>query len=121
MVASFLVYTTDIGSKSSVLSTVTSFLIPIMLNQDTTKSLSKKRNSFLYRYSLGFLLLFWILYSMFITMFYASMIKASLTIPSKYKPITSLREVVESGLEYTLFTDPVEEEAWKESHDPLIR
>ena len=58
---------------------------------------------------------------MFITMFYASMIKASLTIPSKYKPITSLREVVESGLEYTLFTDPVEEEAWKESPDPLIR
>lgn len=66
-------------------------------------------------------MLFWILYSMFIAMFYASMIKASLTIPSVYKPITSLREVVESGLEYTLFTDPVEEESWKESPDPLIR
>ena len=121
MAASFLVYKTNIVPKSSVLNTVTSFMIPIMLNQDTTKSLSKKRNSFLDRYSLGFLLLFWILYSMFIAMFYASMIKASLTIPSVYKPITSLREVVESGLEYTLFTDPVEEETWKESPNPLIR
>ena len=54
---------------------------------------------------------------MLISMFYASMIKASLTIPGVYKPITSLREVVKSGLEYTLFIDPVEEEVWKESHD----
>ena len=54
-------------------------------------------------------------------MFYASMIKASLTIPGVYKPITSLRKAVKSGLEYTLFIDPVEEEVWKESPDPLIR
>ena len=92
-----------------------------MLNQDATKTLSRIRNAFLSRYSLGFLLLFWIFYSMLISMFYASMIKASLTIPSVYKPITSLREVVNSGLEYTLFIDPVEKEVWKESPDPLIR
>ena len=92
-----------------------------MLNQDATKTLSGIRNSFRSRYSLGFLLLFWILYSMLISMFYASMIKASLTIPGVYKPITSLREVVKSGLKYTLFIDPVEEEVWKESPDPLIR
>ena len=66
-------------------------------------------------------MLFWIIYSMFISMFYASMIKASLTIPGAYKPITSLSEVVESGLEYTLFTDPVEEEIWRESPNSLIR
>ena len=66
-------------------------------------------------------MLFWILYSMLISMFYASMIKASLTIPGVYKPITSLREVVKSGLKYTLFIDPVEEEVWKESPNPLIR
>ncbi len=119
--ASFLVYKTEIVSQSSVLKTVTSFLIPIMLNQDATKTLSRIRNAFLSRYSLGFLLLFWIFYSMLISMFYASMIKASLTIPSVYKPITSLREVVNSGLEYTLFIDPVEKEVWKESPDPLIR
>ena len=114
-------FKTEIVSQSSVLNTVTSFLIPIMLNQDATKTLSRIRNSFPSRYSLGFLLLFWILYSMLISMFYASMIKASLTIPGVYKPITSLREVVKSGLEYTLFIDPVEEEVWKESPDPLIR
>lgn len=92
-----------------------------MLNQDATKTLSRVKNSFLSRYSLGFLLLFWILYSMLISMFYASMIKASLTIPGVYKPITSLHEVVKSGLKYTLFIDPVEEEEWKESPNPLIR
>ena len=92
-----------------------------MLNQDATKTLSRVRNSFPSRYSLGFILLFWILYSMLISMFYASMIKASLTIPGVYKPITSLREVVKSGLKYTLFIDPVEEEVWKESPNPLIR
>lgn len=73
------------------------------------------------RQSLSVILIFWIIYSMFISMFYASMIKASLTIPSVYQPITSLKEVVESGLKYTLFTDPVEEEIWKESSNPLIR
>ena len=119
--ASFLVYTTKKVAHSSVLKTVTSFLIPIMLNQDATKTLSRVRNSFPSRLSLGFLLLFWIFYSMLISMFYASMIKASLTIPGVYKPITSLREVVKSGLKYTLFIDPVEEGAWKESPDPLIR
>ena len=54
-------------------------------------------------------------------MFYASMIKASLTVQAKYKPITSLKEIVESGLPYTLFTDPVEEKNWAQSLDPLIR
>ena len=49
------------------------------------------------------------------------MIKASLTIPAKYSPITSLKEIVDSGLPYTLFTDPVEEKNWEQSSDPLIR
>ena len=72
-------------------------------------------------FSLLFLMLFWIIYCQFISMFYASLIKASLTIPSIYQPITSLADVINSGLEYTLFTDPVEEELWKQSSNPMIR
>ena len=64
---------------------------------------------------------FWMIFSFFNVMFYASMIKASLTIQGKYSPITSLKEVVESGLPYTLFTDPVEETNWALSPDPFIR
>ena len=64
---------------------------------------------------------FWMIFSFFNVMFYASMIKASLTIQRKYDPITSLKEVVKSGLPYTLVTDPVEEKNWAENPDPLIR
>ena len=72
-------------------------------------------------FSLRALMFFWMIFSFFNMMFYASMIKASLTIQGKYSPITSLKEVVESGLPYTLFTDPVEETNWALSPDPLIR
>ena len=66
-------------------------------------------------------MIFWIIFSFFNVMFYASMIKASLTVQAKYSPITSLKEIVESGLPYTLFTDTVEEKNWAQSSDPLIR
>ena len=72
-------------------------------------------------FSLSILLLFWIIYSMFLAMFYASLIKASLTIPTEYQPIKSLKQIVQSGLPFTLHTDPVEEEIWKKSSNPLIR
>ena len=66
-------------------------------------------------------MIFWIIFSFFNVMFYASMIKASLTVQAKYSPITSLKQIVESGLPYTLFTDPVEEKNWAQSSEPLIR
>ena len=72
-------------------------------------------------FSLRALMFFWMIFSFFNMMFYASMIKASLTIQGKYSPITSLKEVVKSGLPYTLFTDPVEEKNWAENPDSLIR
>ena len=71
--------------------------------------------------SLRALMIFWIIFSFFNVMFYASMIKASLTVQAKYSPITSLKQIVESGLPYTLFTDTVEEKNWAQSSDPLIR
>ena len=63
----------------------------------------------------------WIVYCQLISMFYASKIMASLTIPRVYQPITSLQDVVDSGLQYTLFTDPVEETIWNKSSNPLRR
>jgi hypothetical protein len=67
------------------------------------------------------LLFSWIVFCCFNTFFYASLIKASLTFPAMYRPITSLREIVDSGLPYILFTDPFEEEGWRRSSNPLIR
>ena len=45
--ASFLVVEANIVSISSVLNNVTSFLIPIMLNQDTTKTFNNKIRNYL--------------------------------------------------------------------------
>jgi hypothetical protein len=73
-------------------------------------------------FSLKFLVLFWVTFCCFNTFFYASLIKASLTFPGMQSPITSLKEIVESGLPYKLFNrDPIEEASWRKSLNPLIR
>ena len=65
---------------------------------------------------------FWIVSSMLVTMFYASMIKASLTIPSFTEPMNNLRQIVDSNLPFSMVNvDPIEVDFWSTSPDQFIR
>ena len=65
---------------------------------------------------------FWIVSSMLVTMFYASMIKASLTIPSFTEPMSNLKQIVDSNLPFSMVNvDPIEVEFWSTSPDQFIR
>ena len=63
-----------------------------------------------------------VLFSQFLIMFYASMIKATLTIPIVEKPPQDLKEIVASDLPFSMVNiDPVEVRVWSKSSDPNIR
>ena len=72
--------------------------------------------------SVSVLQMTWIFYCLLIVLFYATFLIASLTIPYEIPPMKNLKEIVSSGLPFSLVNfDPIEAEIWNNSKDPFIR
>ena len=75
-----------------------------------------------FSFSVSVLQMTWIFYCLLIVLFYATFLIASLTIPYEIPPMKNLKEIVSSGLPFSLVNfDPIEAEIWNNSKDPFIR